>query len=102
MAGPIEEGAKVAGGIIEALKAQPAVLALSLANLALLIFIFYALHQAGKFREVLMNQVFQNTQRIHDVITQRSVQCPPCPRSEADQPLKSTEVVVEPLKPLEP
>jgi hypothetical protein len=51
-------------------------LALTIANFALLAFIFYALHAAGKFRETLLNQVFANTARIHEMVQQRSVPCP--------------------------
>jgi len=76
MAGPVEEAGATARGLIDALKAQPAVLALTIANFALLAFIFYALHSAGKFRETLLNQVFANTARIHDMMQQRSVACP--------------------------
>ena len=101
MAGPVEEGGKVVSGFFEALKGQPAVLALSIANFALLAFIFYALSGAAKFREQLMTQVFQNTSRIHDMMQQRSTACPPCPRAEIEPPLKSTEVIIEPLKPVE-
>lgn len=45
------------GKVIDALKAQPALLALSLSNIALLVFIFYALHSAASFRDQLVNQV---------------------------------------------
>lgn len=101
MAGPVEEAGATARGLIDALKAQPAVLALTIANFALLAFIFYALHSAGKFRETLLNQVFANTARIHDMMQQRSTACPPCPRSEIDQPLKSAGTVDEPSKPVD-
>ena len=83
------------------MKSQPALLASSVANFALLIFIFYALHAAGKFRETLMNQVFQNTSTIHDILKQRAVACPE-QRTGLDLPLKSVEITVEPLKPIEP
>jgi hypothetical protein len=74
--GAIEEGAKVAGGFIEALKGQPAVLALSVANMALLVFIFYALHLSAKYRETLVSQVLANSQSINDIVRSRSVACP--------------------------
>jgi hypothetical protein len=74
--GPAEEAGKVAGGFIEALKGQPAVLALTTANLALLVFIYYALHSAAKYREGLMEQVFENSKRIHELMQGRSVPCP--------------------------
>jgi hypothetical protein len=82
--GAAEEGAKVASGFIEALKGQPAVLALMVANFSLLVFMFYALHGAGKFREQMMNQVFENSNRIHEMIQQRAVVCPPSTRSELE------------------
>ena len=74
--GPAEEAGKVAGGFIEALRGQPAVLALTVANFALLVFIFYALNSADKYREGLMEQVFENSKRIHDLMQSRSVPCP--------------------------
>jgi len=94
MAGPVEEGAKVASGIVDALKAQPAVLALTLANFALLVFIFYALHQAASYRQKMLDQVFENGRELQQLLSR-------CRTTELDQPRKSTEVVIEPLKPLE-
>jgi hypothetical protein len=75
--GPAEEAGKVASGFIEALKGQPAVLALSVANLALLAFIYYALHSGATFRQQLVEQVFENSKQIHQMLQQRSVPCPP-------------------------
>lgn len=49
--GPVESAEHVATGFIDALKAQPAVLALSVANLGMIAFIFYALNAAATFRE---------------------------------------------------
>jgi hypothetical protein len=74
--GPAEEAGKVAGGFIEALKGQPAILALLAANIALLIFIFYALHSGAQFRQQLVEQVFENSKQIHQMLQQRSVACP--------------------------
>ena len=107
--GPVEEAGATARGLIDALKAQPAVLALTIANFALLAFIFYALHSAGKFRETLLNQVFANTARIHDMMQQRSVACPDQhgaleplkPLDTVEEPHKRSEVEVAPLKPIE-
>jgi hypothetical protein len=67
MAGPVEEGAKVATGVVDALKTQPALLGLLVANLAMLAFIFYALSSAASFREQsLANQykLMQETQQL--------------------------------------
>ena len=48
------EAGKVASGIVEALKAQPAVLALTVANIGMMLFIFYALHSAATFRDTML------------------------------------------------
>ena len=77
--GAVEEAGQTARGVIDALKGQPAVLALTLANFALLVFIFYALHSAAKYRETLINQVLTNSTRIHELMQNRAVPCPPCP-----------------------
>jgi hypothetical protein len=66
--GPTEEAGQTARTFIEALKGQPAVLALSIANFALLAFIFYALQQAATFRQKLLDQVFQNGKEINQLI----------------------------------
>jgi hypothetical protein len=56
MGGPVEEAGKVASGIVDALKAQPAVLALTIAVIGMLVFIFYALHVAAEFRDTMLKQ----------------------------------------------
>jgi hypothetical protein len=78
--GPAEEAGKAVSGFVEALKGQPAVLALSVANLALLVFIYYALHSGAAFRQQLVQQVFENSNRIHEILQQRSVACPEVPK----------------------
>ena len=77
--GPAEEAGKVATGIIDALKAQPAVLALALMQIGLLLFIFYALHAGAVFRQQLVQHVFENTKAIHEILVQRAVACPQAP-----------------------
>jgi hypothetical protein len=74
--GPVEEGGKAVNSIIDALKQQPAVLALTIANMALLIFIFYALHGSAQTRSVLVNQVLENSKAINQILQTRSVSCP--------------------------
>ena len=103
MAGPVEEAGATARGFIDALKDQPAVLALMVANFGLLLFIFYALSGAAKFREQLMNQVFQNTARIHDMMQQQQQRSIPCPDVHGTlEPVKPLgKIAIEPLKPLE-
>jgi hypothetical protein len=41
-----------------------------------LIFIFYALHSGAQYREAMMQQVFANSNKIHELLQQRSVICP--------------------------
>jgi hypothetical protein len=75
--GAIEEAGSTARGIIDALRGQPAVLALVVVNFAMLVFIFYALNSAAAFRERMFAQVIDNTNRIHNLMENRSVACPP-------------------------
>jgi hypothetical protein len=60
--GPTEEAGQTARSFIDALKGQPAVLALIVANAAMLVFMFYALSKAAQFRDNLLTQQF-NYQR---------------------------------------
>jgi hypothetical protein len=87
--GPSEEIGSTARSLIEGLKGQPAVLALTIANLALLVFIYYALHQSATFRENLMNRVLANAESIHKNtidLQSRSIACPdPTFRLQSDE-----------------
>jgi hypothetical protein len=74
--GPLDDAGKVATGIVDALKVQPAVLALTLANLTLLLFMFYALSGAATSRELIIKQVLENSASIHAMLQQRAVACP--------------------------
>jgi hypothetical protein len=56
--GPVEEAGQTARSFIDALKGQPATLALIIANAAMLVFMFYALSKAAQFRDSLLNQQF--------------------------------------------
>jgi len=47
----------------------------------------------------MMNQVLENSKTIHNILLNRAITCPDT-RGELEPP-KHTEVVVEPLKPLE-
>jgi membrane-anchored glycerophosphoryl diester phosphodiesterase (GDPDase) len=49
--------------LVDALKSQPAVLALTAANFALLLFIYHGLAAAAENRESLIKQVFEAVQR---------------------------------------
>jgi hypothetical protein len=57
--GPTEEAGQTARSIIDALRQQPATLALIIANIALLIFIFYALNKGAEFRDVSLKNQFE-------------------------------------------
>jgi hypothetical protein len=56
--GPVEEAGQTARSFVDALKGQPATLALIVANAAMLVFMFYALSKAAQFRDSLLNQQF--------------------------------------------
>jgi hypothetical protein len=65
--GPVEEVGSTARTLIDALKTSPAALVSILLNICLLVFIFYALHEAGDFREkLLQNQytIMRETQQL--------------------------------------
>ena len=89
--GPVEEAGSTARAFMEAMKGQPAILALTIANFALLVFIFYALHSAAKFREAMVRQVLDNSSAIHEILKQRSISCPPCSSSEGERQWPGTE-----------
>ena len=93
--GPVEEAGKVASGLIDALKAQPAVLALTLANLSMLAFIFYALHGAAQYREKILNQVFENGKEMQQLLARCVV-----PTRAAIDPIKPLDEVLDPHKSL--
>jgi hypothetical protein len=69
MTGPVEEAGKVAGGVVSALGSQPAVLALIVANLAMLVFLFYAANAAGKFRDDMLRQQFEYQHKVSDLLS---------------------------------
>jgi hypothetical protein len=72
-----EEVGSTARGIVEGLKAQPAVLALSLAQIMMLVFLFYALSASAEFRDKMFSQVVDNSTKIHDILATRQIACPP-------------------------
>jgi hypothetical protein len=74
--GVSEEAGKTGRAIIDALKGNPAVLALTIANMALLVFIFYALRGSAEYRTKLTDQVLQNGNAIHEILKQRAIACP--------------------------
>lgn len=95
MTGPVEEAGKVAGGIVDALKAQPAVLALSLAVLGLIGFLYYALAGAADYRDKMLHQQADFAKHVTDLLSRCVV-----PRSQTyiTEPLKPLGEVEEPRK----
>jgi len=67
--GPIEEGAKVAGGFIDALRGQPATLALIVSNMALLIFIFYIGHEVATGRQKMLEQEYEYQKHVTELLS---------------------------------
>jgi hypothetical protein len=57
--GPVEEAGQTARSFIEALRQQPATLALIVANISLLVFIFYALAKGAEFRDQSLKNQFE-------------------------------------------
>ena len=101
MTGVTEEAGSTVRSLITALSGNPTQLGMLVLIFGLLAFFFYAQREAGKFRETMMQQVLENSKTIHGILLDRSVACPPGGRTELEQPHKTTEVVIEPLKPLE-
>lgn len=66
--GPIEEAGQTARSIIDGLKAQPAVLALSLAQIAMLVFLFYALLKAAEFRDNMLKSQFEYQRHVAELL----------------------------------
>jgi hypothetical protein len=66
--GPSEEAGKVATSFIDALKTQPATLALIVANLAMLGFLFYALAGAADFRQQMISQQYEYQKHVAELL----------------------------------
>jgi hypothetical protein len=57
--GVTEEAGKTARSFIETMKDNPALLVMAIANLALIIFMYFALSAAAEFRTELIKQSFE-------------------------------------------
>lgn len=66
--GPVEEAGQTARSFVDALKGQPATLALIVANAAMLVFMFYALSKAAQFRDSLLNQQFVYQREVSQLL----------------------------------
>lgn len=63
-----EEAGQTARSFIDALKQQPATLALIVANIAMLVFLFYALAKAAEFRESLLKNQFDYQKYVTELL----------------------------------
>lgn len=90
-----EEAGQTARGLIDALKAQPAVLALSLAQIAMLLFIFYALSKAAEFRDTMINKQHDYAVEVTKLLSKCVV---PDKSTWTTEPLKPIGEVEEPHK----
>lgn len=63
-----EEAGQTVRSIVEALKAQPAVLALSLAQITMLVFLFYAMSKAAEFRDSMLKSQFEYQHRVSELL----------------------------------
>ena len=95
MTGPVEEVGATARGIVDALKAQPAVLALSLAQIAMLVFIFYALNVGAQFRDNMLKSQYEFAHKVTDILSKCIV---PGKSTYTEEPLKPFGEVEEPRK----
>ena len=66
--GPVEEVGETTRSFFSAMSGQPAVLALIVANAAMLVFMFYALNRAAQFRDSLMTQQFTYQREISQLL----------------------------------
>lgn len=66
--GAVEEAGTTIRGIVDALKAQPAVLALSLAQIAMLVFLFYAMFKAAEFRDRMMTGQLDYQKHVSELL----------------------------------
>jgi hypothetical protein len=55
--------------LIDALKKQPALLALTAVDLAMILFIFYALHGAALFRDKMLAQNFEMQRQFNELLS---------------------------------
>lgn len=74
--GPMEEGAKVAAGFMEAMKSQPLALALVACNLTLLGLFFYVASWAGNNRASEFTAIMAANKEVQQLL----YRCTPDPR----------------------
>jgi hypothetical protein len=94
---PTEEVGKAVSGIVEGLKAQPAVLSLTVILIGMLIWMFYALNSAANFRNIMLTQQADYQKYVTEILSRCVV-----PRSGADYRVQSDRTEIIPLPPLRP
>jgi hypothetical protein len=104
--GPVEEGGKVASGIVEALKAQPVVLALVVFNMAFIAAVYISTNDARAKNNELMKIMIEQQAKTSEFLSRCVV--PPrvdllLPRAAVEHvPLPKPRPVEEPPKPTAP
>ena len=68
MAGAVEEGAKLAGGFIDALKREPLSLALVFMNLCLLLFFYIILVRVADQRKEEIGLLYEDKRQVRDLL----------------------------------
>lgn len=84
MAGAVEEGAKVAGGFIDALKREPLSLALVVMNLAMLLFFYFLLTTVAGQREREINLLYADKKEVRELLARCVVPDRPDRRGELE------------------
>jgi hypothetical protein len=95
--GPTEEVGKAVTGIVDGLKQQPAVLAMTVIMIGLLVFCFYALAAAANFRNAMLLQQADYQKYVTEILSRCVV-----PRGGVDFRLQSNESTIVPLPPSKP
>lgn len=67
--GVADEAGQTARSFIDALKQQPATLALIVANIAMLVFMFYALAKAAEFRDGMLRGQLEYQKHVTDLLS---------------------------------
>ena len=66
--GASEEAGQTVRSFIDALKGNPATLALIIANMAMLVFMFYALSKGAEFRDTMIKNQFDYQKHVSELL----------------------------------
>jgi hypothetical protein len=92
--GITEEVGKTTRSFFDAMKDNPALLVMAIANLALIIFMYFALSAAAGFRTDLIKQSFEFQKQAADLLARCVLN--PGPRSEAGTELEWVPMKISP------